>query len=107
MKSISKASRLSRTFVGWLWLWLACNVAAQPALFTYDPAGNPTTVSVGVSSKPSITASPQAGLLQSNSLAIFSVSATGAGLAYQWLSNGIPILGATGDSLLLANLPLV
>ncbi len=29
------------------------------------------------------------------------------GLSYQWLSNGVPILGARGDSLTLANLPLM
>jgi hypothetical protein len=46
-------------------------------------------------------------LIQSNSLATFSVSATGVGLSYQWLSNGIPIPGATGDSLVVGNLPLV
>jgi hypothetical protein len=101
-----KPSRLLGVFAGWLCLWLAWNMAAQPVIFTYDPDGNPITASVGVSMNPSITTPPQAELLQSNSLAAFSVTASGAGLSYQWLSNGVPIMGATGDTLLLAGLPL-
>jgi hypothetical protein len=45
--------------------------------------------------------------MDSNSPATFSVGAAGWGLFYQWLSNGVPISGANGDSLVVGNLPLV
>jgi Divergent InlB B-repeat domain len=85
---------------------LVPHLSAQPAIYSYDLSGNRTVVSVGAAGGPSITAPPQSELIQSNSLVTFSVRASGAGISYQWLSNGIPILGATGDSLVLANLPL-
>lgn len=107
MKSNVKAGRLMGAFTPWLWMWFAWHTAAQPATFAYDPAGNPISVSPGVSLQPSITTPPQAELLQSNSFATFSVVASGAGLTYQWLSNGVPVIGATSDSLTIANLPLV
>ena len=96
-----------RAFLGAGWLCLLWRAAAQTAVFTYDPAGNPVAVNTGASVKPSIIVSPQADLLESSSVAIFSVSAVGAGLSYQWLSNGVAIAGATSDSLILANLALV
>lgn len=100
------ASLLAKVFVGCLMVWLAGRVVAQPANYVYDASGNPTGVSVGTSSMPAITTAPQAELIGSNSFAMFSVVATGSGLSYQWLSNGIPIIGATSDSLLIGNLPL-
>lgn len=86
--------------------WLAWNAAAQPAVYTYDAAGNPVAVNSSGPAQPTIVSPPQPKLAQPNSLATFSVSASGVGLTYQWLSNGIPILGANGDSLTLANLVL-
>ena len=92
---------------GLLCFWQAWNIAAQPAIFTYDTAGNPVAVTVAASTPPVITTAPLAQLLESNSVATYSVVATGSGLSYQWLSNGIAIAGATGDSLLLTNLALI
>lgn len=85
---------------------LASSLLAQSSSYTYDPSGNATAVLMGAAGAPAITAPPQAALLESNSYTSFSVGATGSGLSYQWLSNGIPIVGATGDSLVLGNLPL-
>lgn len=85
----------------------ALRVSAQPAAYTYDQAGNVTGTTPGAAGGPAITTGPQSELLQPNSLATFSVAATGVGLSYQWLSNGIPILGATGDSLVVSNLVLI
>ena len=89
-----------------LHLGLAGHTAAQPAAYSYDPSGNPTAVSPGAAGGPIITAAPASQLMESNSLASFSVSAAGAALSYQWLSNGVPIAGANGDSLVVGNLPL-
>src|ERR1035441_6554233 len=72
-------------------------------LFTYDPPGNLTAVGGINATAPSITTQPQSALLYSNNSVSFSVAASGAGVSYQWLSNGVPILGATGDTLLLPN----
>ena len=52
---------------------------------------------------PSLLVQPQSQLLESSAPVAFSVVASGPGLAYQWLSNGVPIAGATGDSLVLNN----
>ncbi len=92
-------------------LLLICGIglplAAQPITYSYDPAGNRTAVSVNATARPpTLITSPQAQLLESNAFATFSVVAAGSGLAYQWLSNGVTIAGATGDSLTLANLAL-
>src|SRR5579864_3388905 len=78
----------------------------QPATYTYDGAGNAIAATPGISSAPSINAPLQPQFMEPGSPATFSVSATGFGLSYQWLSNGVAILGATGDSLVLGNLPL-
>ena len=107
MKPTLKPSRMLPVFAGLLCFWQAGNTAAQPAIFTYDNAGNPTVVTVAVSAPPVIITAPSAQLLESNSAATYSVVATGSGLSYQWLSNGIAIAGATGDSLLLTNLALI
>lgn len=94
------------------WLALLCLFAAgraagPPATYSYDGAGNVVGALPSASDAPVILAPPQPELMDSNSLAIFSVRAAGRGLTYQWLSNGIPIAGAKGDSLVVANLPLV
>ncbi len=78
----------------------------QAALYSYDAGGNLQAVAVA-NPPPAFVSPPAPALLQSNSFATFSVVASGAGLAYQWLSNGVPIPGATGDSLVVGNLPLV
>jgi len=89
-----------------LFVGVAWRLAAQTAIHVYDAAGNPTGIMVGGSGQPVITAGLQPELIQSNSFAAFAIGVTGSGLSYQWLSNGIPIAGATGDSLVIANLPL-
>ena len=93
--------------VGLCYLCLAWPVSGQPVTYAYDGAGNAAGAVPGAFGAPVITAPPQPELMESNSLATFSVGAAGSGLSYQWLSNGIPILGATGDSLVVGNLPLV
>jgi len=78
-------------------------VEAQQSTYTYDPPGNLTAETGSGSGPPSITTQPQSALLYSNISFSFSVSTVGAGISYQWLSNGIPIFGATGDTLLLTS----
>src|SRR5271157_5084976 len=82
------------------------DVQAQQSTYNYDLSGNMTAVTPG-SVGPSITSQPQPQLIESNAPIMLSVVATGTGLSYQWLSNGIPIVSATGDSLVLTGLPLV
>jgi hypothetical protein len=106
MKTSLNASRLTRASLGWLWMCLAWHAASQPVAYTYNAAGNPTAITIAATGGPAITTPPQSELIQSNSLATFSVISTGSGLSYQWLSNGVPIIGANGDSLIVAGLPL-
>ena len=96
-----------RAMVGSLCLSAAWAAIGQPATYAYDGAGNAIAAVPGALGAPAIIAPPHSQLTDSNSPAIFSVSASGWGLSYQWLSNGIPILGATGDSLVVGNLPLI
>jgi hypothetical protein len=104
MKTIFKMSLLARAFFGCVWICLAWNAAAQPAAYTYDPAGNPLTI-LATNAAPLLVSAPEAALMESNSIATFSAVASGTGLTYQWLSNGIAISGANGDSLIVPNLP--
>lgn len=76
----------------------------QPTTYSYDASGNQIAISSAAAQLPVITSPPAAQLIQTNATATFSVVASGAGLSYQWLSNGVPIPGATSDSLTLANL---
>jgi hypothetical protein len=82
------------------------DVQAQQSSYNYDLSGNMISVTLG-SVGPSITTQPQPQLVESNAPVTFSVVATGTGLSFQWLSNGIPIIGATGDSLVLTGMPMV
>ncbi len=107
MKTFFNAGLPARILFVWICACVAQRLAAQPAIYTYDPSGNPLTVTVGAGGAPAIVGEPVSALAEPNGAASFSVSATGAGLTYQWLSNGIPILGANGDSLSLANLALI
>jgi hypothetical protein len=97
--------KITRTFVGWLWIGLACGASTQPAILTYDAAGNLLSA-LATNTGPSLLSAPEAALMESNSIATFSAVASGSGLSYQWFSNGVAIVGATGDSLIVANLPL-
>jgi hypothetical protein len=84
-----------------------CAINAQQTIYNYDPLGNLTDVSLSGSAAPSITIEPQPQLIENDGLVTLSVVANGGGLTYQWLSNGAAIVGATGDSLVLSNLPVV
>src|ERR1039457_4102307 len=105
MKGILIASHLIVASAVVMTMSFINTAAAASAVLTYDAAGNTIAISSNVSA-PNFIASPMPQLITSNSFAAFSVVASGAGLSYQWLSNGIPIIGATGDTLLIANLPL-
>jgi gliding motility-associated-like protein len=68
--------------------------------------GNITSnvASLTVNAAPAITSQP-ANLVQcTGTNAIFSVTATGAGLAYQWRKNGTNIVGATGSTFTINNI---
>jgi len=81
--------------------------AAQPLNYSYDGSGNTSAAVPAGGGLPGFLTPPEAQVLQPNAFASFSVTASGSGISYQWLSNGIPILGATNDSLLIGNLILV
>jgi len=78
-------------------------VFAQQSAYMYDPSGNTIAMATTASFPPLIETQPQNQLFQSNAGESFAVFANGAGLSYQWLSNGMAILGATGDTFSLAN----
>ena len=87
-----------------LWLFaMDFSAEAQQTVFTYDAAGNTVAIASTTSTAPAITTTPTTQLLESNQTVSFSVAATGLGNSYQWLSNGVPIVGATSDTLLLPN----
>jgi len=77
----------------------------QQSSYTYDPSGNTIGVAPTASSSPVIEAQPENQVFQTNGIESFSAVASGVGLTYQWLSNGVAIAGATGDTLWFTNLP--
>ena len=77
---------------------------AQTAI-QYDASGNITNEIPVSAGAPTITAPPINQFVLVGDGAAISVLASGPGsLSYQWLSNGIPILGATNDTLYLPGL---
>ena len=84
---------------------LALDAPAQQSIFSYDASGNTVAVVSTGGSSPVIEAQPQTGLFQTDGFVSFSVTGSGVGLSYQWLSNGVAIAGATSDTLSLSNLP--
>lgn len=63
-----------------------------------DPA------TLGVSAAPSVTTQPQDTVVAENGTAVFTVSAVGEPpLAYQWMKDGSPIVGAELETLTLLN----
>ena len=107
---VKLATVYARRRVGACALFLAlacmvcCQVHAQAGLYHFDPSGDLVSVITPNPLSISLLAQPQSQLLESNAPVTFSVVASGAGLTYQWLSNGVAIAGATGDSLLLSDL---
>jgi len=87
-----------------LFVFYFAPLEAQQSDYTYNPSGNLTVMAGTSMAIPSITTQPQSALLYSNNPVSLSVVASGAGISYQWLSNGIPIIGATSDTLFLPNL---
>ena len=83
---------------------LCCHVQAQQSVYNYDTSGSLLSVTTSNTSSLAVVTQPQPQLLESNAPISFSVIANGSGLSFQWLSNGVPIPGATGDSLVLNNL---
>ncbi len=79
---------------------------------TYSPVATSTNVSLTVNTAPSITTEPVDQLVFAGVSAIFSVTATGSGLTYQWrkgttnVSNGGNISGATTATLTIGSVTI-
>ena len=73
-----------------------------------NPAGSATSnaVTVTVNGPPAITAQPQDQMVFEGETLALSVTATGAGLTYQWRRNGSPITGATAATYTKAAAPM-
>ncbi|MGA3267662.1 MAG: pre-peptidase C-terminal domain-containing protein [Verrucomicrobiota bacterium] len=74
--------------------------SAQFFTLGYDASGNLASVTSTNGSPPTIAIQPANQVISQNGTAHFSVGASGpVPLSYQWLSNGVPITGATNDTL--------
>ena len=71
-------------------------------------AGTVTSASAAlvVIDPPAITSQPQSRTNNAGTTAVFAVGAVGTDLRYQWLLNGLTIVGATGPTLTLQNVSL-
>ena len=75
---------------------------AQSTKYSYDQTGNPTNVAPAAATVPGFVVQPSDAIIAQSASARFSFIATGPGpFTYQWLSNGVPIVGATNDVLTL------
>lgn len=94
------------------------NVGTDSATLTVNPAvagtfsvvvsntnGSATsnTATLTVTAAPTITVHPVSKIVAPNAIATLSVTATGAGLSYQWLKNGNALIGATTATLTMNN----
>lgn len=73
-----------------------------------NAAGTLTTTAVALTVQavlPVIVAQPAAQTVGEGGGATFSVAANGSALAYQWRKNGSDVVGATSETLVLANVP--
>lgn len=89
-----------------LWLWFVCLISTtvRAALFTHDPPGHLTSITSAPASAPNIIGQPLSQVISENGTVYFNVAAGGTGpFSYQWLSNGVPITGAIGDTLAFTN----
>ncbi|MCX6953098.1 MAG: immunoglobulin domain-containing protein, partial [Verrucomicrobia bacterium] len=66
---------------------------------TFNPAGNPATLLANLQGLPVITAQPAPVLVADGGSASLTVAASGSGLTYQWLKDGLPVAGATNATL--------
>lgn len=94
----------SRLGITVLFILVACvfRAVAQSSSYTYDLPGNLEAVVPVPSSAPGLAKQPSDIVVGPGGHALFSFLASGPGpLTYQWLSNGVPVLGATNDVLTL------
>jgi P pilus assembly chaperone PapD len=93
--------RRALLLMAWICLLVPKGSAApQFSDLGYDQSGNLSTVAQAAAASPVITGPPVNQVVSQSGTVYFSVTATGAGpLSYQWLSNGVPITGATADTL--------
>jgi len=94
--------------LGWVAILLLASLgssaSAQQSTYTYDPPGDLTSVTQAMTSVPTFTVQPSSQIISQNGTVYFSFVPAGPGqLSYQWLSNGVPIPGATGDVLAVTN----
>lgn len=79
----------------------------QAVDFEYDTNGNQLSQQTSVAAAPTIITGPSDVLLQPGGVVRFSAVASGPGtLSYQWQHNNIPILGETGDTLVVTGLAI-
>jgi hypothetical protein len=84
--------------------FVCLSASGQQSFYNYDASGNVVSISLAGSAPVALIAPPQSQLLVTNAPVTFSVVASGSGISYQWLSNGVAMIGATGDSIVLTNL---
>jgi hypothetical protein len=93
---------LKKAFVVLLLAFLSL-AHGQQFSYLYDPSGHLVSVAPGNPVSPTIASQPSPQLVETNGQVTFSIVASGPGISYQWLSNGIAIAGATNDSLILGS----
>jgi uncharacterized repeat protein (TIGR01451 family) len=68
-----------------------------------NTANNNALAVATVQDQPVIQLQPQSQIVTNGGTAMFSVTASGTALSYQWLLNGVPVAGGTNTTLTLSN----
>jgi hypothetical protein len=80
---------------------------AENVSFRYDPSGNQVSQQLAIPGPPVVHGSTPSQVVSPGGISGFSINvATTLAVTYQWYFNGVAIVGATGDSLLLTNISL-
>jgi len=96
--TVTATAAANYTFNHWDLVTPSTTNTSAPAKLTFAMQPDLTLTANFYTNAPKITVQPKSATVFQQIPAVFSVTAVGAGLTYQWNSNGVPVGGATSAS---------